>query len=365
MTENAAAMHGNTIIEVAGTDLSFRSVPLKSGSPTGGQIAKAADFAPGQTPYVFQWRADGDLEEIRPTEEVDLGFGKRFVVAVSDRAFRLTIDGNQFDWPADRIVGAVLRQLGRVPADKEIVLERSERPDEVVGDEDVVELDGAGVEEFKSRKLSWKINVQGVTVVSDTPTMSVVEALTKAGFDAAQPWIIVLKVKGEPKRQLSIADEVDLRTPGIEKIRLTPGEVNNGEARTALRRDFALLESDERHLDRLGVAWETDSSNGMRWLLIHDYPVPPGYTASSVALALLIPPVYPQAEIDMFYVDPPLRLASGAQIAATESTENIRGRQFQRWSRHRGGASAWNPKFDNVATHLALVESSIAKEVGQ
>lgn len=365
MTENAAAMHGNNLIEVAGNDLNFRLVPLRSGSPSGGQIAKAAGFAAGQNPYVFQWRTDGDLEEIRPTEEVDLGNGKRFIVALSDRAYRLTIDDEQFDWPSNQITGTIIRQLGRVPPAKEIVLERSERPDKVVADGDVIDLDGAGVEEFKSRKPSWKINVQGVTIVSDNPTMSVVEALTKAGFDAAQPWIVILKVKGEPKRQLATTDEVDLRTPGIEKIRLTPGEVNNGEARAELRRDFTLLDSDERHLDALGVVWETDSSNGIRWLLIHDYPVPQGYTVTSTSVALLIPPTYPQAEIDMFYVNPPLQLFSGGQIPATESTENIRGRSFQRWSRHRGGTSAWNPKRDNVTTHLALVESSIAKEVGQ
>jgi hypothetical protein len=43
----------------------------------------------------------------------------------------------------------------------------------------------------------------------------------------------------------------------------------------------------------------------------------------------------------------------------------ISGRSFQRWSRHRGQGSAWKSDSDNVITHLALVESSLRKEVAQ
>jgi hypothetical protein len=43
----------------------------------------------------------------------------------------------------------------------------------------------------------------------------------------------------------------------------------------------------------------------------------------------------------------------------------VGGVTFQTWSRHRGVGSKWNPRHDNVVTHLALVESALAKEVGQ
>lgn len=366
MSENAAALHGNSgSIEVAGTDLNFRSVPLETESPTGQQIAKAAGFASAQNPYVFQWRTDGDLEEVRPTEEVSFQYGIRFIVAESDRVYRLTIDGDQFDWPARMPSGKIIRALGRVPAEKQILLERTDQPDRVLDDDDEVDLGAEGIERFKTREMIWELNVQGVSVKSSEPIISVADALTRAGFDASQAWIIMLKVKGEAKRQLSISDTVDLRTPGIEKIRLTPKEVNNGEACMTVRRDFSLLDADQLHLDGLGLVWETEDSRGKRWLILHDYPVPSGYSISKTTLALLIPPTYPKAEIDMFYVNPPLKLSSGADIPATQSTENIRGKPFQRWSRHRGRSSRWNPQADNVITHLALVESSIAGEVGQ
>lgn len=364
--ENSAALsHGTkTTIEIAGTDLVFRSVKLDADNPTGSQIAKAAGFKMDQHPYIYQWRQDGDLEDIRPNENADLHNGSRFIVAESDRTHRITVDDEQFDWPAPVISGGVLRKLGKVSPDKAIFFERQDEPDRLVGDNDLVNLDAEGVEEFKSGKPpTWKLKVQDVQVEFDVPIVTVTEALTKAGF-ATTGWIIILKVAGQPKRQLAITDAVDLSTPGIEKIRLTPNEINNGEARPAPRRDFSLLDTDEAHLDRLGLVWETDESTGKRYLFIHGYPVPSGYTISSTTLALLIPPTYPHAQIDMFYVHPPLVKSTGAVIPATQSKATIRGLQFQRWSRHRGTCSQWNPRTDNVITHLALVESAIAKEVG-
>lgn len=368
MTTEAQAAHSRsnnrTSIEVAGTDLVFRAVEVPTATPTGGQIVKAAGFTVDQHPYVLQWRPDGDLEDIRPQEDADLKHGSEFIVAESSSANRITIDDEQIDWPADVITGAVVRKLGRIPPDKSIYLEREDDPDRLVNDTDMIKIKGDGVEEFKSRKPpTWELDVQGKRVVSAAPVITVVDAMTQAGFDP-NAWIIILKVQGEPKRQLAVGDSIDLRTPGIERIRLTAKDVNNGEARSTPHRDFALLEVDEQYLDALGLVWETENS-GHRWLIIHDYPLPAGYSASRVTLALDIPPNYPQTQIDMFYVYPVVRLSAGRAITAAQTQVAIRGRSFQRWSRHRGPGSKWNPTADNVVTHLALVETAFAKEVGE
>lgn len=357
--------NNRTSIDVAGIDLVFRAVEVPTNSPTGGQIAKAAGFTVDQHPHVLQWRPDGDLEDIRPQEDANLGNGTKFIVAESSNSNRITIDDEQVDWPADVITGAVVRKLGKIPPGKDIYLEREDDSDRQVNDTDVIKIKRDGVEEFKSRKQTktWELDVQGKRIVSTLPVISVVDAMTEAGFNP-NAWIMILKVQGEPKRQLEVGDSIDLRTPGIEKIRLTVKDVNNGEARTAPRRDFALLEADEQYLDSLGLVWETENS-GRRWLVIHDYPLPAGYSASKVTLALDIPPTYPQAQIDMFYVYPVVQLMAGRTIAAAQHPMPIRGLSFQRWSRHRGPGSQWNPSADNVATHLALVETAIAKEVGE
>jgi Prokaryotic E2 family E/Multiubiquitin len=352
-------------IEIAGIDLNFQGFDPETRTPTGGKLAKLAGFNSDQRPYVFQWRNDGDLEELRDQEEADLRSGTRFIVAVADGTNRIAIEGESFDWPADEISGAVVRKLGRIPSERGLYLERTDEPDRLLGDDDVVKIRKDGIEQFRSGKpQTWELNVQGKKIVSITPVISVVDALTRAGFDP-NAWIIILKIAGQPKLQLSVGDEIDLRAPGIEKVRLTAKDVSNGEARVAPSRDFALLEVDEAYLDGLGYAWETRSSDGHRWLIIRDYPVPDGYTAKATTMALMIPPTYPQTQIDMFYVYPPLQRVTGGAIPATEATQTIGSRPFQRWSRHRGSVVPWNHQRDNVVTHLALVESSLIKEVGE
>ena len=130
----------------------------------------------------------------------------------------------------------------------------------------------------------------------------------------------------------------------------------------------ALLEVDEDFLIGRFALWETIivPETGRRWLLIYAFQVPLGYSGTRrVTLALEVPPSYPAAQIDMFYVFPRLRLTTGVGLPNTEVIETIMGQPFQRWSRHRGQGAAWKAEIDNVITHLALVESSLRKEVAQ
>ena len=232
---------------------------------------------------------------------------------------------------------------------------------------DATSTDGEG---HMTHQRQWKLNVQGVILDVQEPTIVVRQAIKQAGFDPNQNWIIILRVHGEPKREVGLDFVVDLRTPGIEKLRLTPKEVNNGEALSAPRRQFNLLEIDEGFLNGLGLFWETIvdtmvANKSRRWLLIHDYPVPAGFTMDFMLLALEIPLTYPGAQIDMFYTSPPLALKSGRAIDRTQVSATILDTPFNGWSRHRGAQSQWNPASDNVSTHLALVESALAKETGE
>jgi hypothetical protein len=353
-------------IEVADHSLAFRQVHIDDLTPTGARLAAAVGFKSADGVSVLQVLPNGDLEDIRPTETVDLRRGEgRFVIVESDRVYRLTLDGQRFDWPCRIVSGGLLRKLGHVPADKAVFLERQDEPDRLVVDHDLVDLDAKGVESFISRKRVWKLNVQGVVLELTMPSILVRDALVKAGFNPDQGWHIFLKVAGQKKQPVELTSEIDLRTPGIEKLRLTPKDVNNGEASHAHRREFALLDADEAHLDRLGLRWETIVEQKRRWLLIHDYPLPTGYTVERTMLALEIPPNYPGAQIYGFYAYPPLALASKRVIESTQLRGILLGVEFHGWSRHRGPAAPWNPAVDNVVTQLALVDAALAKEVGE
>jgi hypothetical protein len=207
--------------------------------------------------------------------------------------------------------------------------------------------------------------VQGVKLTLHTPTIVVRDALVKAKINPDQGWQIFLKVKGEPKRPLTLADEVDLTQPGIEKIRLTPNDVTNGEASTVSAKAFHVLPADEAFLEDNYPDWQALSDGGRQWLVLPDYELPHGFSAAKVNLALEIPPSYPAQQIDMFYLYPAVTLGTGTVIPATEAPQQIAGVQYQRWSRHRGAASPWLMGHDSVLTHMALVESAILKEVQQ
>ncbi len=205
----------------------------------------------------------------------------------------------------------------------------------------------------------WKLNIQGVVIELSHPTIVVHEAIKRAGFDPETPWIIVLKIAGEPKKEVNLTTVLDLRHHGIEKLRLTPRQINNGEAVAVHRLGFAMLPQDHEHLARSGLHWETVIDGARRWLLIRDYPLPSGYGADKADIAVEVPVSYPGAQLDMFYCRPHLVLKSGVVIPQTQVTEIVLGQPFQRWSRHR----PWDSARDNLTTHLALVDESLQREV--
>lgn len=120
-----------------------------------------------------------------------------------------------------------------------------------------------------------------------------------------------------------------------------------------MRRDFHLPQEDCNFLDELGE-WETVNSSGMQWVIINDYPVCPGYNVPRITVALKIETGYPRTQLDMAYFFPALHRKDGKPIRAT-TTQNIDGKSFQRWSRHRTAQNPWREGVDDISTHMSLV----------
>lgn len=359
--EQSQHQHSHTV-EVADQNLVYRQVHLQDRTPTGAQIAAAAGFKPDQSPVILQIFDSGAQEDIRPDETAELRDGvNRFIVVESDRKYLLKVDGARYEWPCKFISGHTVRKLGDVGSNKRLLLEREDEPDQEIEDAQLVNLDDEGIELFITRKAIWKLNIQGEIYEFEKPVVTVREAIVAANLNPSHSWQIFLMVRDQPKQSLEISDSIDLRPAGIEKLRLTQKDVNNGEAALPLRRDFKLLPRDEQYLNAVGHRWETrNTSEGGRWLVIHDYILPTGYSVAAVQLALNIPPTYPSTMLDMFYVYPSVRLANGTQIAQTEVVGHIDGVTFQGWSRHR----SWDPTTDNVVTQLAMADGCLLKEVG-
>lgn len=331
---------------------------------SGRQIRQAAGLTPASDHVLIKIN-NGTGQSIGLDEPVDLSQDEPdcFVSFQTDRVYTFTLNERGFEWGADEISASDLRAFGNIPDEHELILDsKRDRP---IGDGDVVRLKAKGVERIISRQPAWKLNVQGVLLTLTTPVVVVKDALAQAGFDPSKGWIAILKRKGEAKLQVALTDTIDLTLPGIEKLRLTPAQINNGEAHTTLRREFALLEKDVAYLNERSLQWETFVEGGRRWLLLRNYVLPDGYNHSVVDIAIDVPPTYPRAEIDMFHCFPHLTLKSGCTIGETSGRTAIVGQTFQQWSRHLNGQTRWNPATDSVMTHLAVVETALLKEIGE
>lgn len=357
-------LNNTTVVRVAaGENLTFRDFEVPDASPTGRQILNAAGCRPVLDFSLLQLQPDSSLEEIGPDEVVQLdGPPSKFYTFLTDRLFYFVLNDNKYPWGMT-VSEPTLRFLARAPEHAEVWLERKDEADLRLAPGTSAKLSGDGVEHFYTRMPTWQLDVQGIVINSPDSSISVRHALELANINPDLPWTIVLKVDGRPKEQVSLTTVIDLTTPGVERLRVMPKVINNGEAPVP-RRQFSLLERDLKFLDQSAYRWETVIDGERRWLLLHDYRLPSGYQQSQITMAIEIPVLYPSAELDMFYCAPAVVLNGGQAIPQTDVQQLIFGMVYQRWSRHREG-SVWSPSHDSVVTHLGLVEESLVREVAQ
>lgn len=122
-----------------------------------------------------------------------------------------------------------------------------------------------------------------------------------------------------------------------------------------------LRPAEEEYLARLGLPYDVSQEGGMIALVIHGWPVPAGYEPREIDLLVRLPAGFPDAAPDMYWVDPPVRLAgSGAYPQAADLIESHVGRQWQRFSRHLP-AGAWQPGRDSLESYLALIRTELER----
>lgn len=130
-----------------------------------------------------------------------------------------------------------------------------------------------------------------------------------------------------------------------------------------LRRDFMLPPDDEAFLNGYGCPWETIIAGQTRWVLLHEFWTRhDGYNVERTTAAIRIETGYPKTALDMVWFYPALTRKDGKPIGATQATETIDGKAFQRWSRHRTQANPWIVNEDSLASHIFLIEGWLLRE---
>ena len=290
---------------------------------------------------------------------------KSFIVGKSDRTWTFAINEIAYELPFRSISEAHLRQISNISDDETLFLERKDQADRQLNATDMVVLDDPDVERIYARPRFWKLKVQDILLTISTPTIVVKDALVQAGIDPTTGWTAAIKYKDAPREAIALDGVIDLTRKGIEKLWLRPDHIQNGEDSSPSSRAFALREEDENYLSKSDLKIETMLEGGRRWAILREVPLPQGYTVNTADIAIEVPPTYPAAQLDMFYCYPHLVRTTGGTIPQTQSSQSIEGKSYQRWSRHREGATAWNPASDSLITHIAIITDAVAKEVGQ
>ncbi len=206
--------------QIADESFNFEAFTFEDRKVTGAQIADAYGANPVTDFVVLHQLANFELEELRPTELADLKKANRFFVIHGDGTNRFFVDGLSMVWPLDTLKGRYIKQLvGKDGADVELLLEREDRPDKVIGDDDDVRLAGGGVEKFKTRpaKNTVTIIVEGTPHEWSKPRISHDEVVTLEVPNHAQHPEITYSVKytngpnNRPEGTLAKGESVKVR----------------------------------------------------------------------------------------------------------------------------------------------------------
>lgn len=208
----------------------------------------------------------------------------------------------------------------------------------------------------KARRYKIRVDREKYTV--EVPGMLGKDILILAGKTPPDRYLLNQKLRHGQVIRIEQEQFVDFTAPGVERFITLPKDQTEG--REPGRRAFALPEEDVLEMDASGHDWETVPDH---WLLVHRFPIPPGYNVPEAEVALSIPSGYPTAALDMAYFHPHLQLACGRAIPNVGPQYTIDGKTFQRWSRHYTPQHPWVPGDYSVVTHLSLVRAWLDREL--
>ena len=122
-----------------------------------------------------------------------------------------------------------------------------------------------------------------------------------------------------------------------------------------------LPELDRDYLNGKEFDYEVIPEGGALLLIIKSFQFPIAYSPQITDLLIIIPSGYPNAQLDMFWTNPDVKLANGGWPAASQHHENHGGKSWQRWSRHN--TASWRLGVDNLRTFISAIRSEINKGI--
>lgn len=126
---------------------------------------------------------------------------------------------------------------------------------------------------------------------------------------------------------------------------------------------MGLPQQDAAYLQELGAPHTVVADGPVTCVLLSSFEIGRGYDRTCSDLLLRLSPGYPDIPPDMWWFDPPVRLANGSSAPATDCVEQHLGRAWQRWSRHLPPGQ-WHPGSDSLESFLAVVRQELSRCAG-
>lgn len=96
-------------------------------------------------------------------------------------------------------------------------------------------------------------------------------------------------------------------------------------------------------------------------IVVRGFSFPEQYTPRTADLLIILPAGYPNANLDMFWTRPDVKLANGNWPQNCDAHADYAGVTWQRWSRHF--KTAWRQNVDSLRTFLVTIRKEIARGV--
>ena len=123
---------------------------------------------------------------------------------------------------------------------------------------------------------------------------------------------------------------------------------------------MSLPEIDNAYLNERGIPHDVVNDSNMTCVVFPKWPLPPGFDRQAADLLIRLSAGYPDVHPDMWWFDPPVRLATGCDLPATQVMEHHLGRSWQRWSRHFDKGQ-WQSGVDGLESFLALIRLDLER----
>jgi hypothetical protein len=206
----------------------------------------------------------------------------------------------------------------------------------------------------------FRIRIDKQQYVVDVPEITGRQLLELAGKTPPEQFAVYQKLRGGATAKVEFSENADFRKPGVERFMTLP--LDQTEGLVSPRRHFQLPTEDLQFLERCGYQWEAVSIAGVQRVVIYGITTPAGYNHEQMDIHYRIEGAYPDTQLDMVYVHPPLARMDSKPIGGL-AEECFDNKTWQRWSRHRTPINPWRPGIDNIETHFALTQEWFRQEI--